>query len=156
MRILVLSDSHGNIKNMMTAAARTQPDMILHLGDYVRDGDKLKLLYPSVSLLQVEGNCDACDLPGAPLTRTLEPDGHRIFMTHGHQYHVKNDLLALWYAAGEENAELVLFGHTHIPYHESTGGLTLLNPGSIGSSVRPTYAVIETDSKKLAASILEI
>ena len=32
-RILVLSDSHGNVNNMVTAVGRLHPDMIIHLGD---------------------------------------------------------------------------------------------------------------------------
>ena len=30
-RILVLSDSHGNVNNMVTAVGRLHPDMIIHL-----------------------------------------------------------------------------------------------------------------------------
>ena len=29
-RILVLSDSHGNVNNMVTAVGRLHPDMIIH------------------------------------------------------------------------------------------------------------------------------
>ena len=32
-RILVLSDSHGNVNNMIYAVKETDPDMIIHLGD---------------------------------------------------------------------------------------------------------------------------
>jgi hypothetical protein len=32
-RILVLSDSHGNVNNMVTAVRNTHPDQIIHLGD---------------------------------------------------------------------------------------------------------------------------
>ena len=34
-RILVLSDSHGNVNNMVTAVGRLRPDMIIHLPDQV-------------------------------------------------------------------------------------------------------------------------
>ena len=33
MKILVLSDSHGNMENMVRAVDLTQPRLILHLGD---------------------------------------------------------------------------------------------------------------------------
>ncbi len=32
MKILVLSDSHGNIENMMRAVEQEQPEMLIHLG----------------------------------------------------------------------------------------------------------------------------
>ena len=37
MRILVLSDSHGNVDNMARAVELTAPDRVLHLGDCQRD-----------------------------------------------------------------------------------------------------------------------
>lgn len=156
MRILVLSDSHENIENMALAVRKTQPELILHLGDYVRDGEELKALFPAIPLMQVEGNCDAYDTSHAPLWRIYEADGHRIFFTHGHHYHVKYDLLHLRYAAEEQGAELALFGHTHIPLCEKLDGLTLLNPGSIGTGRHPGYALIETSEKELKTAIFYI
>ncbi|MFQ7716849.1 MAG: hypothetical protein ACLRIT_10365 [Blautia sp.] len=32
-KILVLSESHGNVNNMVTAVRNTHPDQIIHLGD---------------------------------------------------------------------------------------------------------------------------
>ncbi len=36
MKILVLSDSHGNIENMMRAVEQEQPEMLIHLGEKYR------------------------------------------------------------------------------------------------------------------------
>ena len=33
MKLLVMSDSHGNVANMLQAVQRENPDRILHLGD---------------------------------------------------------------------------------------------------------------------------
>lgn len=41
MKILVLSDSHGNLTNMELAVERTNPSLIFHLGDCWRDGERL-------------------------------------------------------------------------------------------------------------------
>ena len=38
MKVLVLSDSHGNIFNMIQAVEREAPRMVFHLGDCWRDG----------------------------------------------------------------------------------------------------------------------
>ena len=156
MRILVLSDSHENIENMRIAVTRTQPELILHLGDLVRDAEELKTQFPAIPLMQVEGNCDSYDMHYAPLWQIYEAEGHRIFFTHGHHYRVKYDLLHLCYAAAEQNAELALFGHTHLPLCEKVGGLTLLNPGSIGGGKHPSYAVIEASEADLKTNILYI
>lgn len=156
MRILILSDSHGDVESMRLAVERTKPDQILHLGDYWRDGEALKKAFPLLPVAQVAGNCDAYDLRAhgqEQLVLTL--DGHRVFLCHGHRYQVKRDLLALRYAALEAGAELCLFGHTHVQHMETLDGLTLLNPGSIGPLCRG-FAVAETDGGKLRCALLRL
>ena len=49
MRILVLSDSHGNVDNMARAVELTAPDRVLHLGDCWRDAEDLRDLFPGWS-----------------------------------------------------------------------------------------------------------
>ncbi|MBR6678280.1 MAG: metallophosphoesterase [Oscillospiraceae bacterium] len=155
MRILILSDSHGNVKNMKLAAERTKPDQIIHLGDHFRDGEALKEAFPLLPVAQVIGNCDLYDFSAREgkdqLLLTL--DGHRTLLTHGHRYHVKSSLLSLSYAAREVEAELCLFGHTHIPHLQQLDGLTLLNPGSIGNG---DFAVAETGDGKLRCALLTL
>ena len=48
MKMLVLSDSHGNVENMARAVEQVQPDRIAHLGDVMRDGEKLHALFPAI------------------------------------------------------------------------------------------------------------
>lgn len=157
MRILILSDSHGDVASMTAAVARTQPQQILHLGDCWRDAAALRRAFPRLPIAQVPGNCDAYDLSArGPSELTLTFEGHRVFLCHGHRYHVKSGLLALRYAAEEAEAELCLFGHTHLPCLERCGGLTLLNPGSIGSPHSHSFAVAETEGGKLCCALLSL
>ena len=58
MRILVLSDSHGNVENMVRCVELTDPNVILHLGDCRRDAEALQRRFPSVPMQSVPGNCD--------------------------------------------------------------------------------------------------
>lgn len=155
MRILILSDSHGNIKKMKQAVERTQPDQIIHLGDYFRDGTALREAFPLLPVAQVIGNCDLYDFSarGGKDQLLLTLDGHRVLLCHGHHYHVKSSLLSLSYAAREAEAELCLFGHTHIPHLEKMDGWTLLNPGSIGNG---DFAVVETDDGTLRSALLTL
>ena len=57
-KILVLSDSHGNVNNMVTAVRNTHPDQIIHLGDCWVDAEKLHQQFPMIMMEQVPGNCD--------------------------------------------------------------------------------------------------
>lgn len=41
-RVLVLSDSHGNVNNMILAVRREMPEMIIHLGDCWADAEQLQ------------------------------------------------------------------------------------------------------------------
>ncbi len=140
MNILVLSDSHGNLSNMERAVEQTEPRLILHLGDCWRDAERLHDRYPNIPMEQVPGNCDF--RPELPQERLLFLEDRRVLLCHGHTYGVKNSLLTAGYAAEEQNLDLFLFGHTHQPLVDRRGKTWFVNPGSIGDSRRPTYAIV--------------
>ena len=140
MDILVLSDSHGAVAPMVRAVELAIPDLILHLGDCWRDGERLRDRFPDIPLEQVPGNCDF--LSDAPTEQLLVLGGKRILMCHGHTYRVKTSLLLAGVAAEEQQLDLFLFGHTHRPLVDRRGRTLFLNPGSIGDAVRPSYATV--------------
>lgn len=147
MELLVFSDSHGWTEGMQ-AALRAQirrPTLILHLGDCASDTEALQA--QGIPVLCVRGNCDwASFAAGYSEEVCFEELGHKILMTHGHRYGVKSGLGGLITHAATLGADIVLFGHTHVPYEEcipagETVGATvltrpmyLLNPGSIGKN----------------------
>ena len=49
-------------------------------------------------------------------------------------YGVKWGLEKIILAAGSRGADIVLFGHTHLPHESYEDGLYIFNPGSISSS----------------------
>ena len=147
MRILVLSDSHGCVEPMEQCVERVQPQVILHLGDCVRDAQRLEERYPDIPLLGVPGNCDYGGLD--QLERLTELGGVRILMMHGHTRRVKSGPMAAIYAARECGADILLFGHTHQPVVDRSGDFWVMNPGCIGPSVRRTYGVITLEDGKV-------
>lgn len=149
MKILVLSDSHGNISNMLQAAERESPRLILHLGDCWRDGERLHDRLPELPLEQVPGNCDFRG--SQPTERLLFLGDMRILMCHGHTYGVKQSLMRAGLAAEEKNLDLFLFGHTHKPLVDKRGKTLFLNPGSIGDYIQPTYGIVTLENGKLDA-----
>ena len=143
MRILIVSDSHGNLDGLKRVVRKEQPERIIHLGDYTRDAASLARDFPTIPMNVVGGNCDAFDRRNpAPLEQIITVEGHRILLCHGHTFQVKNDLSALISHARQENVRVCLFGHTHIP-HMSEPGMMLVNPGSVGASLRREYAILE-------------
>lgn len=146
--LLILSDSHGHTRNLREALARQlrAPDIILFLGDGLRDLGCLGLNEKKISLLAVKGNCDSFSYPELddPDERLLALGNTRILMMHGHTHHVKGGWLPAAAHAARQGADILLFGHTHQPMEEHLpagtvlGGvplekpLTVFNPGTVG------------------------
>ena len=80
--------------------------------------------------------------------------GVRIFAVHGHRYDVKYDreLDYLLHAAAQEQADVVLFGHTHVQYCETREGILVLNPGAC-AYFRPHYANLYLENGKAWADL---
>jgi uncharacterized protein len=132
MRIAVLSDTHAPRfwKQCPPAVARRLEgmDLILHAGDVCRAFvlDELAAFAPVRVVL---GNNDTADVAewGAPDTLQLDLHGLRVAMIHD-----------AGPAAGRARrmrrrfpeADLVVFGHSHIPLDSTGDGLRIFNPGS--------------------------
>lgn len=131
MKLLVFSDSHGVLDTMIWAVEHYRPDRVLHLGDCCADFTDLRQRFPEIPMDGVPGNCDY-GVQDAP-TRFLELEGVRIMMTHGHRYGVKSGYLRIVYAAREQQADILLFGHTHRAECFREGALWVMNPGAAGT-----------------------
>ncbi len=151
MKILVLSDSHRYMQNMVQAIEEEKPDHVIHLGDHIRDAEELSMDYPMLPVLKVRGNCDY-DVMAQEEVLT-EFRGFRFLICHGHRYGVKSGLLRYTLAAKEKLADVALFGHTHQRYCEEYEGTWLLNPGSCGYGSRASYGLIEISQNQITCQI---
>ena len=155
MRILVVSDTHGDFNSLNLAlAAQPNADMIIHCGDGSAQYDYLKEAIRDKTVVGVRGNCDwTSELPP---TELVEAAGKRIFVTHGHLYNAKFTLMQLEYAAREKKADILLFGHTHQALTEYHDGLYLMNPGSC-HGYYATYGYIDiTDKGDIVTNIVRL
>lgn len=155
MKILVLSDTHGELGKVYEVYRNLENiDMIVHLGDCVKDAMDLeeKLAIPIVS---VPGNMDGM-MPVKDLNKIIKTEVGDILLTHGHYEGVHFDVNNLIYKAEEKNCIAAFFGHTHIACLEDFNGFTLLNPGSL---TRPrdgstgSYAIVSDDKGILECRI---
>lgn len=112
MKLVLFSDSHGNVANMADVVRLEHPDRVLHMGDLARDAEELARQFPDIPVTYVPGNCDG-RRPDLPDERCFTLEGCKILMTHGHTYHVKMGPGAAIRAAREAGAGLLCFGHTH-------------------------------------------
>lgn len=156
MRIAVVGDTHGKIEPVKRELSKVKPDYMLFTGDFYGDARRLSH-HAGVSYQAVAGNCDAAD--AGPHEIIAELAGKRFYMVHGHQYGVKLGLQSLLYRGQEQEADVVLFGHTHVPCCEMVDNIWLINPGSAsrprgGGSA--SWCLIDVDDKTLIPRIIEI
>jgi len=162
VRVVVLADTHGprrwRVCPPPVAAHLQTADLILHAGD-VCTASVLAELAQYAPVVAVIGNNDQPDVAawGATPTAELNPDGLRIAMLHDSGPAAGR--LARMRKAFPE-ADLVVFGHSHIPLDESAHGLRIFNPGSPTDRRRQphgTIGVLQIEGSRLAqASILAV
>ena len=155
MKILLISDTHGNIERALEIAHKTEGlNMIFHCGDLKEDADDL-MCQLDIPVSAVTGNCDYSHSPSKAIVNT--PAG-RILLTHGHKENVNMDVQRLLYVAEENDCIAACFGHTHVAYMEDFNGITLINPGSL---TRPrdgsggTFALLDATSEGLSCEIIK-
>ena len=156
MKILVFSDSHGIYDNMERIIRREMPDVLLYLGDGLRDCAAMEYLFPELSVYKVSGNCDILPPKGVPAQQELVLENVRIFFTHGHHYSVKTGLYEITQEAKSRQADILLFGHTHKALVQRSGDLWICNPGSISHMGHSTYAVIDLETTGILVSLEEV
>lgn len=141
MKIAVFSDSHRHTSGMTNAVFAEKPDVIIHLGDHDTDAAELQREFPAIPIIIVSGNCDLPPMAEPRIITRL--GGKTIFAAHGHTYNVKFGYDHIINTAMTAGADILLFGHTHIPYEEERDGLIIINPGAIGYGM--TYEIIEIE-----------
>jgi putative phosphoesterase len=134
MLIAVISDTH------LPRGARRLPDacveriaaadLVLHAGDFSTLAvlRELEAIGPPVAA--VHGNVDSAELRRLlPEERVVEADGARIAMVH--DAGPRGGRLERMRRRFGDRAEVVVFGHSHMPLHEQApDGFQILNPGS--------------------------
>lgn len=154
-RLLILSDSHGDTDRCINIINKFEGkiDAVIHAGDCVRDAEDLSFIYPELPVYYVRGNNDIFTTAQGDLI--IDIGGVRIFVTHGHDYRVKYELryTTLAQKAQSVGSKLCVFGHTHMPYTDFVGEMTVLNPGSVRFG--GTYAIAEIENGKVKTTILD-
>lgn len=155
MKLLVISDTHGNCALALKAHSLSEPvGIIVFLGDGLADAELMQNIVDT-DVVCVAGNCDLGS--SAPRELLWECEGKRILLTHGDAYRVKFGLERLKQRALEVRADLVLFGHTHLATQENYLDILFLNPGTmLNTAPNKSYAVIDIEKERISATLHEI
>lgn len=127
-KILVLSDSHGQFEKVLKIYEMEKPDVLIYVGDGIRDIEELSYIYEGEFYL-VNGNCDFFE-KNYGLSKVIEIDKFKFLITHGHIYSVKAGLEKLREAAEELLVNVAIYGHTHRELLEKYKNVYLFNPGA--------------------------
>ncbi len=163
MKILVVSDTHGDTGNLERVLRILSPrlDLLLHLGDGARDLDRLpRGLLGSLPSLKVKGNMDSD--AHLPPSRVIRAGSRLLYVSHGHAALASGSPLPMILAAREAGASVCLFGHTHVPHKSYSDELLVLNPGSLSrprNGWGPSFALLtvpEDGAGRIEAAHYEI
>ena len=157
MKILIVSDSHGDTAALRQAIARENPGRVFHLGDVNRDAQRMADSFPALPLDAVLGNCDAYSGGEGPEELLASAGGVKFFLTHGHRFHVKMGTALLFREGLNAGADVICFGHTHRAVCKQKNGVWLVNPGTIGGvGAAATYAVAEAENGSVSVELKEL
>ena len=159
MRVVILSDTHAPRRwrscPPRVASYLRGADLILHAGDVCTAAvlDELAQYAPVVA---VAGNNDGPDVAawGAPEVAEFDAGGVAVAMLHdsgpsgGRLARLRRRF---------PGADLVVFGHSHIPLDQSADGFRIFNPGSPTDRRRQpagTIGVLDISAARLASATI--
>lgn len=149
----LISDTHGLIRPGVHSAL-AGVELILHAGDVGGAAilDELRLIAP---VRAVFGNTDPPDHPELSTELSVEVNGLRVHVSHGHEVGSPTpEKLAERY-----EADVVVYGHTHRPLVTRRDGRLLVNPGAAGPkrfNISPSVAKLTIVDGRAEAEIIDI
>lgn len=149
MKVLIISDTHGRNHHVLKTLERVSPiDLFIHLGDYDGGEDYIKSISPC-PIEMISGNNDFFN--GLPKEEIIQIGKYVVMLTHGHRYGVNYSINNLKETAEKNHANIVMFGHTHIPLIDLSSNVWAINPGSLALprqyERKETFLIMDIDSK---------
>ncbi|MCX8124599.1 MAG: YfcE family phosphodiesterase [Spirochaetes bacterium] len=142
MKILVISDSHGNIQKLkQIIEAEKTFDWLIHCGDGIND--LIHVVLPkNVQVITVCGNIDRARGINGSTTIVENIKGYKFFITHGDLFGAHHDITGVWSEATRLGCDIACFGHTHRAMNDNVTPY-MFNPGAAQSGM---YGTIEITS----------
>lgn len=149
MKILIISDTHrNNIPFLKLLETTGKPDILVHCGD-VSGSEYLYKNATDGKVVMVSGNNDFY----TELNSEEEFDigKYHVLVTHGHMKGVSYGTERLKEYAASKGADIVMYGHTHVPSveYDTDRKIWAVNPGSLSyprqEGHRPSYIMMDID-----------
>lgn len=144
MKILIVSDSHGN-QDTLDQILLQNPRMDL----YLHAGDSLQNPYTLKPFISVKGNCDY-DINLLENIKLKTPYG---FLYMQHKPYFSSNVL------NDDNIKIFISGHTHIRQFKKIDNKYFINPGSIAFSrdpLGPSYCILTIDKDNVDCQFYDL
>ena len=157
MTLFVISDTHipeicQKIPDEFLSRIKDE-DVLFHAGDFT-NLQTLRELEKRCKLYAVHGNMDNPDVRKLlPDKRIVEISGKRIGIIHG--WGAPFDLAKRVIKKFDSDLDVLIFGHSHTPYHKKEGKTLLFNPGSLSSLSfkNRTYGILNLRQEEIRGDI---
>ena len=165
MKVIVVSDIHGRGEYLDRVLAKhSDCDGVFFLGDGIRDVEPERITGRGRMFCGVTGNCDPLYIPlGYPFSKELLLclEEYNIMLTHGDLHSVKWGYERAAAYAYKRGADILLFGHTHIPMEKyipegselgdvvTERPLRIMNPGSLRER---SYGILQIKNREILFS----
>ncbi len=143
MKILVVSDSQGSIGSILTALDREKPDVLIHLGNGIKDLADVKFegqIYASLGKTDFN--------PKIERAGKVSHNSCEILYTYGQDLDLANGYDKLYELALKQGANIVLFGSTQHAELFERDGIIYANPGSVCDPKTGSYLTITFKGSK--------
>lgn len=154
-----MSDSHGSVKfvdQLIEWFNKHEVDKIIHLGDDWED------VIEYTEVIKVPGIfSELYKDPKIPNRLIFELEGWNVLLTHTREAN-ENDLstdLKPEEVIKNKEANVILYGHTHVPIIERKDGIIYINPGHLKpldkKGYPPTFGIVEFQPSMMGAKIID-
>jgi putative phosphoesterase len=152
MKILVISDSHGNVANLkhvMGFAKKINVEAIIHCGDWNTIDTIETVLSFGIPLYTVLGNADVRPEVITELKKRSKKFGEEFleFELGGRKIGVTHKPSDIKKFFADKKLDVIFCGHRHQQKEFFQDGIRIVNPGSLENNVN--FAVYDTTSDKI-------
>ena len=158
MNIGIISDTHSNPIPKQVLEAFKKVDFIIHAGDFC-DEETLKVLKGVKEVKGVWGNMDPAKIRKIFPAKQLIPCGKfNIGLYHGEGPGLKI-LERVKQEFKNDKVDVVVFGHSHLPFNEKIDGVLYFNPGSPNDTISApccSYGILEVTEKSIIGKIIKL
>lgn len=148
MKIIVVSDSHGNIANLklvMGFAKKIKAGTIIHCGDWNNLKSIEEVLSSNIPLYTVLGNADIHSEVKGLLERKAKKFNEKFLNISlgkrkiGIVHNIKDLIIS------KNKFDIIFCGHRHFKSERVINGTKVVSPGAL-HSIKPSFAVYDTDT----------